>query len=70
MEMTDIHKKKFERLEGFKTLEEGWNGFYACPVDKDIIKFLQKVILAMTDEELIKWNIFPTLDGGVMLNGE
>lgn len=45
--MTDIHKKKFERLEGFKTLEEGWDGFYACPVDKDIIKFLQVDISAI-----------------------
>ena len=68
MEMTDIQKKKFERLEGFKSLKEGWDGFYACTVDKNIINFLQKVILAMTDDDLLKWNIFPTLDGGVMLS--
>lgn len=68
MEMTDIQKKKFERLEGFKSLKEGWDGFYACTVDKNIINFLQKVILAMTDDDLLKWNIFPTLDGGIMLS--
>ena len=68
MEMTDIQKKKFERLEGFKSLKEGWDGFYACTVDNNIIKFLQKIILSMTDDDLLRWNMFPTLDGGVILS--
>ena len=66
--MTDKQKEKFERLEGFKSLEEGWDGFYAHPVNVDAINFLQKVILTMTDEDLSKWNVFPSLNGGVMLS--
>ena len=68
MEMTNIQKEKFERLEGFKSLEEGRDGFYASHIDKNIIDFLQKVILVMADESLSKWNVFPTMDGGVMLS--
>ena len=60
-------EQKIKRLESFRTLEEGWDGVNAHPPDINIIDLVHKVITELPDEELSRWNIFPSFNGGIAL---
>lgn len=66
-ERTAETQRKLSRLEGFLSLEKGWDGCEAWPLDRFAYYHMKEVIENMDGKRLAQWNLFPSLNGSVAL---
>jgi len=63
-----IYSKVYRRLNYLSKLDEGWDGFYAKPVNREVLIRLENLLGKMDIHDINKWAIFPDLDGNLYLD--
>ena len=59
-----------QKLQQIETLENGWDGEDALPVNPDILEFVRHLFNRCKPSDLADWMLFPNVNGTVLLQKE
>ena len=71
MEVANENLERLTRkLQQIETLENGWDGEDALPVNKDILEFMRQLFNRCKPSDLADWMLFPNVNGTLLLQKE
>lgn len=57
----------YRKLRDISSLKQGWDGYNAAPVNKQVIDNMLVVLANCDGSQLNGWNIFPEVNGTILL---
>ena len=70
LNIQQIYSKIYNRLDYLSTLKEGWDGFYAKPMQCEVLARMKELLKSVNIYDLDKWVIFLDLDGNLYLDSK
>lgn len=62
--------KMMESLRSLSALPQGWDGYNASPVSRQVMDNIYEVLNGCQDEDLLGWQAYPEVNGTLMLQND